>query len=299
MTLQNVPSQTPGVRLRHFAGAPDEPIFCTTSLRTRACVFRHINYGSLVVDERLLNPSFPYVANPSTQWAIVVLRGNLELFDDPPTLAREGEGLHFGTSGKKNARWTACEFIELEWRTPGHQRPPSAVPLKLADLTLAREVAEALDDDACPALRTVDLGIELFQSAGVSLASVDTTPVEPEAADLLLAKALQAQINDLKDSATTTSLGDATGLSARQLQRVTKQFCERYGVNADGWRDMRNRCRVQLAAFMLSLPHLSVSRIARDVGYSSVNALTRAFADHGLPAPARFRRLVLQGADVR
>lgn len=291
--------QTPGVRLRHFARAPDELIFCTTSLRTRHCVFRHINYGSLVVDERLLHPSFPYVADTSTQWAIVVLRGDLQLFDEPPTSARDGEALRFGTPGKKNARWTACEFIELEWRTPGHQRPPSAVPLKLTDRTLAREVAVALDDDARPARRVIELGVDLFQSAGVDLASVDTTIVEPEAADLLLAKALQAQINDLRDSATTTSLGDATGLSARQLQRVTKRFCERYGLNAAGWRDMRNRCRVQLAAFMLSLPHLSVGRIARDVGYSSVNALARAFADHGLPAPARFRRLVLAGADVR
>ncbi len=283
----------------HFHRSREELIFRTTSLRTRELVFRHINYGRMIVDERRLTPAFPYVKSESRHWCVVMLGGTLELDGSVRLTAKAGDCVLLGREGKHAARWTSGEFLELEWTAAGRARPPEAVRLGKVSLGKARTLAAAIDDRTANTRKALDLGLAMFRDVGApQVASLGTASSEPSAEDLLLCEALEAQINDLKGRATTIGLADGAKRSARQLQRVFQQFNETYGINASSWRDVRNRCRVQLAAIMLSLPDRSISEIAREVGYGSPNALGRAFSKVGLPSPAEFRESLL-GAGVR
>ncbi len=283
----------------HFHRSRQELIFRTTSLRTRELSFRHINYGRMIVDERLLTRAFPYVAGGSRHWCVIMLGGTLEAGGARPLRATAGDCVLFGASGKSVARWTSGEFLELEWTRRGRAPPRTASSLGRVDLSQARALAAAIDDRTADAGDAIALGLQLFRDAGAPLsASLGGSREAPTAEDLRLAAAIDAQINDLKGSATTLGLADGALRSPRQLQRVVQRFNETYGLNAGNWRDMRNRIRVQLAALMLSLADRSIAEIAREVGYGSPNALGRAFASVGLPSPAEFREAVL-AADVR
>ncbi|MBK7861488.1 MAG: helix-turn-helix domain-containing protein [Archangiaceae bacterium] len=281
------------LRLLHFHASRGEQIFRTTSLRAPGLVLRHIHYGRLVVDERVLTRVFPYVAPSSHRWAVAMLAGSVEVQQRRPLRAEAGDAFVFGRGGKNGARWQAADFIELEWQT---RRPaaPLARALRPIALEEARALAAQIDDRSCDGRAVFERALATFRRAGVPLERALEVPrAVPEADELRLAAALEEQINDLKGRATTAHLAEASGLSARQLQRVLTRFNRRYGINARSWRDVRNRCRVQLAALMLSLPERSVAQIAADVGYASPNAMTRAFAEVKLPAPARFRAMVL------
>jgi transcriptional regulator GlxA family with amidase domain len=109
------------------------------------------------------------------------------------------------------------------------------------------------------------------------------------AQDLRIAEAIAAQMAHLRSAASAEHLGELAGLSPRQLQRVLADFCKRYRMNASSWRDMRNRYRLQLAIFLLSVPSLSVATIADEVGYASSAALIRALAKAGLPPASELR----------
>ena len=76
-------------------------------------------------------------------------------------------------------------------------------------------------------------------------------------------------------------------------KRQIQDFNRRYGLNAGNWRDTRNRWRLQTAVLLLSVPSLSIAEIAAKVGYRSPNALARAFAKVGFPAPAELRQELL------
>lgn len=76
------------------------------------------------------------------------------------------------------------------------------------------------------------------------------------------------------------------GLSTRQLNRLIADYNERYGFNAGGWIDTRNRRRLMFGATFMTVPGATAKDVAQLVGYQSASAFTRALKSAGLPPPS-------------
>jgi AraC-like DNA-binding protein len=90
-------------------------------------------------------------------------------------------------------------------------------------------------------------------------------------------------------------LSMSTGLSLRQLARNVDTMFDSVGIG-DGWRPLTLRMRLKLAVLALSCADATVAEVAKKVGYSSPDAMGRAFRDAGLPAPSEVRRIAGGGA---
>ena len=126
----------------------------------------------------------------------------------------------------------------------------------------------------------------------VRTASADelTEPV-PEATQKM-SRGLDFALSNLEGQPMTADLEKVLGLGARQVNRLVQAFNQRYGFNATGWRDTRNRRRLMMGATLMTAKGATVGYVARVVGYRSPTAFARALADAGMPAPGRIPALV-------
>src|SRR5207302_10226440 len=88
--------------------------------------------------------------------------------------------------------------------------------------------------------------------------------------------------------ATSTSLkqiASLAGLSLRQLGRDLTELTRTFGLFGGGFRDAMRILRLRAAALLLSAPDATPNDVARVVGYSSLDAMGRAFRDARLPPP--------------
>ena len=124
-----------------------------------------------------------------------------------------------------------------------------------------------------------------LQTLGVPLQPPDNLVehVPPRLAQI--SAVLDEQLSQLDAKPMTVDLQERLGLSMRQLSRLVRELHERFGFNADGWIDVRNRRRTMLAVALLSTGTASVADVARAVGYSGAQVMARALATAGLPTP--------------
>jgi AraC-like DNA-binding protein len=101
-----------------------------------------------------------------------------------------------------------------------------------------------------------------------------------------------AAIYERQDTALYVDLlASLSRLSPRQVQRESKEIAARMGFH--GFRDVVRNARLRRASMLLSAVELSVTDVARVVGYGSVDAMGRAFRDAGLPPPRDVRDAIL------
>jgi AraC-like DNA-binding protein len=258
-------------------------------------IVRRTRYSGVVVDERALTRAFRWIPRSPTLQVIVLLEGEVRL------VARDGSGevrLHPGDavqltpSDASEGRFENVTYLDLEWLPDSM---PSASPLvKLAsvDLSRASKLGERLVANETPDSALFEEAFSLFRSTGAPLGSLAVERLEtgrPSDRDTAIARAITAQIADLRSAANALSFGEHAELSPRQLQRVLGDFFERHRMNANNWRDMRNRYRIHIAITLLSIPELSIATIADEVGYATAADLARAFAALDLPSPVEMR----------
>lgn len=263
------------------------------SLRRPEVIVRSTRYSGLVVDERVLVRSFPWTAHRSSVQALVLLDGALVLAprDGAPTQRLvAGESVFLAPTEVAHLRYEDAHCLDLEWE-PAEPIEPCARRLAPVDVDRATLLAAGLVSGDSAERAVFDEAFGLFRRAGAPLGALSAERLvgEPSKQDRRIAEAIAAQLADLRTAASAPSFGEQAGLSPRQLQRVLADFCTRYRMNATNWRDMRNRYRVQLALFLLSIPSLSVAAVASEVGYTSPTALARALANAGMPPPLRLR----------
>ena len=82
---------------------------------------------------------------------------------------------------------------------------------------------------------------------------------------------------------TLTSLADRLNLSTRQTQRL---LMEHYGMN---FQSKRTEAKMSAAAIMLRSPDISVTRIADELGYSSVEHFSSAFRKYYGMSASQYR----------
>ena len=184
----------------------------------------------------------------------------------------------------------ACH-LNLEWDPDEAKRPE--VPCRLARPATDRvmSIAEALLDRGSDQRATLANAFDLFRSIGAPCGlSVEALDGEPTDRDRSFAHAIERQLENLAShESTKLQMSESLHLSERQIHRLFEEFSARFGINARSWRDVRNRWRVQNAALLLSRRELTVADVAREVGYTSPNALARAFSKSGFPSPAVIR----------
>lgn len=272
------------------------------SLKRPEVIVRSTRYSGLVVDERVLVRSFPWTAHGSSVQALVLLDGALVLAprdDAPPQRLGPGASVFLAPTEIAHLRYEDAHCLDLEWE-PAAPMEPCVRTLAPVDLDRATRLAAGLVSGESEERAVFAEAFGLFRRAGAPLGalSADRLLGEPSQQDRRIAEAITAQLADLRVAANAPSLGEVAGLSPRQLQRVLSDFCKRYRMNAASWRDMRNRYRVQLAMFLLSIPSLPVAVVAGEVGYASPTALARALANAGMPSPRVLRAELARMANL-
>lgn len=135
------------------------------------------------------------------------------------------------------------------------------------------------------AAETVGALLACLEAIGVPVASASLKEEVPERMqDLTLA--LDQLLSSLEGQPMMLDLESRLGLSTRQLNRLIADYNERYGFNAGGWIDTRNRRRLMFGATFMTVPGATAKEVSQLVGYQSASAFTRALKSAGLPPPS-------------
>ncbi len=266
--------------------------FCATgaglevrALRRPELVLRTTRYERIIVDETILTPVFPLARRPRA-YAFVVLAGRFVMQRDQLE-AVPGDVVFQLSTDTMHGRFEGTHFLDLEWDAPMTGAPEV---IDKCDLARARDLASRVLTS--PQVDVFREAFDFFRSAGVPLGDLAAERLDgtPSVLDLRLARAMEAQLENLSTRATTLHLEEQSKISPRHLQRLIHAFNARYGINAGNWRDTRNRWRLQIAVALLSVPELTVQEVAVQVGYADAPALARAFSNAGFPSPTVVRR---------
>jgi transcriptional regulator GlxA family with amidase domain len=85
-------------------------------------------------------------------------------------------------------------------------------------------------------------------------------------------------------------VADALELTERQTHRHFQELGRSYAHPNHTWRDFIHDARIGWAMQLLSIPGMSVARVARLAGYGSTIALAHAFTRRGTDPPGTIAR---------
>jgi hypothetical protein len=142
--------------------------------------------------------------------------------------------------------------------------------------------------------------VGVLRAAGLALRAPTETECTEEvsAKTAALAGALDGLFSRLDEQPMIADLERKLGVTSRQINRLVAAFNERYGFNAAGWRDARNRRRLFVGLALMTVPGATGELVARAVGYRALTAFTHALTEAGLPPPSAIAGAVasLRGA---
>jgi hypothetical protein len=161
-------------------------------------------------------------------------------------------------------------------------------PLEIEALrATARELAhrDVRPEHAAAAVARV---LAILRAAGAPFDAVGPDELEEPVAPgmRLVGEALDQILSHLEGRPMSVDLETTLGVCARQVNRIVAEYNRRYGFNAAGWRDTRNRRQLLMGSALMTAPGATSEQVAAAVGYSSARAFCRALADAGLPSPA-------------
>lgn len=178
-----------------------------------------------------------------------------------------------------------CTIVEL--RLPAADvRPP--IGLGHGPVPLAAPVWDAYHAlAAAPGEPAVHRLLAALTSTGVVSADLTASVVadEPERFARLWA-VVQPLYQHLATSTSLKQIASLAGLSLRQLGRDLTDLTRTFGLLGGGFRDAMRILRLRTAVLLLSAPDATPNDVARLVGYSSLDAMGRAFRDARLPPPS-------------
>jgi AraC-like DNA-binding protein len=175
-------------------------------------------------------------------------------------------------------------------------RPPAFQRARLAGTTKDEATAlwEAIARGEGRPEALVERHLRVLSQLGFPVRTASATELAepvPEATQKM-SRGLDFALSNLEGQPMTADLEKVLGLGARQVNRLVQAFNARYGFNAAGWRDTRNRRRLMMGATLMTAKGATVSYVARVVGYRSPTAFARALADAGMPPPASIPGIV-------
>jgi AraC-like DNA-binding protein len=202
-----------------------------------------------------------------------------------------GDIVGIASKGEVRMRQAGDRFASLafEW-DPGFvgERPGELVRFhagdRLADL---RAIWTDARDEARDPAATVDRLLDALSAIGVPVSRAGQS-LREEVPERMqdLTRALDQLLSSLEGQPMMLDLESRLGLSTRQLNRLIADYNERYGFNAGGWIDTRNRRRLMFGATFMTAPGATAKEVAQLVGYQSASAFSRALKTAGLPSPS-------------
>ena len=178
-----------------------------------------------------------------------------------------------------------CTVVEL--RLPGADvRPP--IGLDHGPVPLAPPVWDAYRAlEANPGELAVRRLLAALAATGVVTSDLTASVVaeEPERFARVWA-VMQPLYQHLATSTSLKQIAALAGLSLRQLGRDLTDLTRTFGLFGGGFRDAMRILRLRAAVLLLSAPEATPNDVARVVGYSSLDAMGRAFRDARLPPPS-------------
>lgn len=178
-----------------------------------------------------------------------------------------------------------CTVVEL--RLPGADvRPP--IGLGHGPVALAPPVWDAYRAlEADPGEPAVHRLLAALAGTGVVTADLTASVVAEEPERFVRVWAvLQPLYQHLATSTSLKQIAALAGLSLRQLGRDLTDLTRTFGLFGGGFRDAMRIVRLRAAVLLLSAPEGTPNDVARVVGYSSLDAMGRAFRDARLPPPS-------------
>lgn len=179
----------------------------------------------------------------------------------------------------------SCTVVEL--RLPGADvRPP--IGLGHGPVPLAPAVWDAYRAlEANPGELAVLRLLAALAGTGVVTSDLTASVVakEPERFARVWA-VMQPLYQHLATSTSLKQIAALAGLSLRQLGRDLTDLTRTFGLFGGGFRDAMRILRLRAAVLLLSAPEATPNDVARVVGYSSLDAMGRAFRDAQLPPPS-------------
>jgi AraC-like DNA-binding protein len=172
-------------------------------------------------------------------------------------------------------------------------RAPAALDVPTSVWRSAEEVQQhaARDDASCR--RVVGELLRGLGRAGLLRPRVVDHALQHDSRrHALLWAGVRPMIEKLYLTPTLQEVADRVGLSTRQVDRYVEGFVGAFGLVGERWRSSTLHLRLKLAVVLLSADEASVAEVAGAIGYSSSDAMARAFRDAGLPPPATVQRQV-------
>ncbi|MEZ4367574.1 MAG: hypothetical protein R2939_15045 [Kofleriaceae bacterium] len=128
---------------------------------------------------------------------------------------------------------------------------------------------------------------------GVIVPEVAATVVAEESAMVQrLWAPMQARYQAFDTAPSIKGIAEDAGVSVVTAARYLRKIVNTFGLHGSTFRDVMYVMRLRMAAMLLSAPGVTVGEVAAQVGYGSLEAMDRAFANAGLPVPSALQALV-------
>lgn len=136
-----------------------------------------------------------------------------------------------------------------------------------------------------------------LRAEGVPVPNVDADDLEcPESARFgEISAAMDQTLSLVGEKPCTVDLEERLSCTRRHITRLVESFNDAFGLEGlrgTSWRATRDYWRLFVGVLLMSSPGARTGPIARALGYASAEAFCRAFANAGLPSPARVRDVV-------
>lgn len=181
-----------------------------------------------------------------------------------------------------------CEVVILDWAPMCPLTSPLDTThgrLDARDLSWLREHVASLT--CTPRESWLEAFAARLEAMGITegVSPFEAPREDTSAALVELYGAMGALLSRLETQPTLTDLAALIGTGERQTKRRLVELAHAYGHAFDGFRDFIHETRLDWATQLLSVPDLTLSRVASLAGYRSTVALHHAFSTRGADTP--------------
>jgi AraC-like DNA-binding protein len=231
-----------------------------------------------------------------TEQVVVVLEGDLHVRRAGVTRTVGPGSALLESSHAWDERWEGpLSLVAIEWEVaPDAERRREVTQLGRHEAaffqSIARELREVESGGDATLLATRLRGG--LRALGLPTWEADPRAEPPPEGTQRILDAYMSVVSHLERQPMWCDLEASLGLSARQLRRQLEDRERWLWMGATGFRATLRLQRCLAAAHFLSCNELSVSTVARSLGYSSTEALALALKQEGLPGPRELRQRI-------
>ena len=186
-----------------------------------------------------------------------------------------------------------CEVIIVDWDEPA----PSAAPKAASVGAIGRTERAALHQHAGrlrempPAAWVAEL-LHRLRACGLAVAPYHEAapPLASPRSLVRLYQSMGSVLSRIDEHPSLDDLAAAMNASPRQTRRWLAALTQSYAHPFSSWRDFIHEMRLDWATQLLSVPGLSLDRVAALAGYRSTAALHHAYSTRGAATPRAISR---------